>query len=235
MKLEVTICDLKIRAMSKSTLIPAERIERRILFLRGQKVMLDFQLAELYEVETKALNQAVKRNIERFPEDFMFQLSEEEAELILRSQIVTTSDSGQPVSQESLDKGSQSDKRMWSQSVTTSASRRRDSHRPYAFTEQGVAMLSSVLRSLRAVLVNIAIMRTFVQLRQMLASNADLARKLAALEEKYDEQFKVVFEAIRALMEPGLPDEAARREIGFHAGPPSRGARTRPGPRKRIT
>ena len=96
-------------------------------------------------------------------------------------------------------------------------------------------MLSSVLRSPRAVQVNIAIMRTFVQLRQMLASNADLARKLAALEEKYDEQFKVVFEAIRALMEPGLPDEAARREIGFHVAQPTKGAKSRLGSRKRIT
>jgi len=200
--------------MSKSTLIPAERIERRILFLRGQKVMLDFQLAELYEVETKVLNQAVKRNIERFPEDFMFQLSEEEAP-------------------KSSWKSGEKDMGMRSQIVT--ASKRNIRFQPYAFTEQGVAMLSSVLRSPRAVLVSIAIMRAFVQLRQMLASNADLARKLAALEEKYDEQFKVVFEAIRALMEPGLPDEAVRREIGFHVGPPSKGARSRLGPRKRIT
>jgi len=191
--------------MSKSTIIPAERIERRILFLHGQKVMLDFQLAELYEVATKALNQAVKRNIERFPEDFMFQINWEESAEIPRSQIVTL-ESGKNLK-----------------------------YLPYAFTEQGVSMLSSVLRSPRAVQVNIAIMRTFVQLRQMLASNVDLARKLAALEDKYDEQFKVVFDAIRALMEPGLPDGAAGREIGFHVGPPSKGARSRLGPRKRIT
>ena len=179
--------------MSKINLIPVERIERRILLLRGQKVMLDFQLAELYEVETKALNQAVKRNIERFPSDFMFQLSEEEMKLVLRSQIVT------------LKRG------------------QHLKYSPFAFTEQGVAMLSSVLRSPRAVLVNIAIMRTFAQLRQMLASNADLARKLAALEDKYDEQFKVVFDAIRELMakpDPIRPKHG--RQIGFHSALKSR-------------
>ena len=179
-----------------STLIPAERIERRILFLRGQKVMLDFQLAELYEVETKALNQAVKRNIDRFPEDFMFQLSEAETKEVLRSQIVT------------LDTG------IRSQTVT--ASKRNARFLPYAFTEQGVAMLSSVLHSPRAVLVNIAIMRAFVQLRQMLGANAELARKLKALENKYDAQFRVVFDAIRALMEANKPERKRRREIGFH-------------------
>jgi hypothetical protein len=225
--------------MSKSTLIPAERIERRILFLRGQKVMLDFELAELYGVEARTLNQAVKRNSERFPDDFMFQLSAEETQLVMRSQIVTVS----PVnsSQTVMSSGASHSKSTgvppsnWSQFVTTSKKYRGLAYRPYAFTEQGVSMLSSVLRSPRAVQVNIAIMRTFVQLRQMLASNADLARKLAALEDKYDEQFKVVFDAIRALMEPGLPDGAAGREIGFHVGPPSKGARSRLGSRKRIT
>lgn len=213
--------------MSKSTLTPAERIERRILFLRGQKVMLDFQLAELYEVETKALNQAVKRNIERFPEDFMFQINWEESAEILRSQIVTLD--GENASKPKQKRG------IPRSQIVTLESGKNLKYLPYAFTEQGVSMLSSVLRSPRAVQVNIAIMRTFVQLRQMLASNADLARKLAALEEKYDEQFKVVFEAIRALMEPGLPDEAARREIGFHVAPPSKGAKSRLGSRKRIT
>jgi phage regulator Rha-like protein len=176
--------------MNNASLIPATRIERSILLLRGQKVMLDFQLAELYEVETKVLNQAVKRNIERFPKDFMFQLSEEEAEVVSRSQIVTL---------------------------------KQGQHRkylPYAFTEQGVAMLSSVLRSPRAVQVNIAIMRAFVKLREMLASNADLARKLNALESKYDSQFKIVFDAIRALMSDTKPDKT--REIGFHTKLPGR-------------
>ena len=219
------------------SVIPAERIERRILLLRGQKVMLDFQLAELYEVETRTLNQAVRRNAERFPEDFVFQLTKAETEQVMRSQIVTTSSlhSSQTGmdSSENGPKAKNTTSAMRSQSVIASE-KRNIRFRPYAFTEQGVAMLSSVLRSSRAVLVNIAIMRTFVQLRQMLASNAGLARKLAALEEKYDEQFRVVFEAIRELMEPDSPAEAARREIGFHVAPPSKGASSRLNPRKRI-
>ena len=165
-------------------MIPVERIERAILFVRGQKVMLSHQLAELYGVETRVLNQAVARNRERFPNDFMFQLGWEELEN-LKSQIVTSSWGG----------------------IRTP---------PYAFSEQGVAMLSSVLHSPRAVRVNIEIMRAFVRLRQMLASNAELARKLEALEKKYDRQFKVVFDAIRRLMSPSLKP---RREIGFHVKP----------------
>ena len=164
-------------------LVPVEIIEKKILLIRGEKVMLDADLAELYCVQARVLNQAVKRNIDRFPGDFMFQLSREEDDS-LRSQIVT------------LKKG-------------------RGQHRkylPYVFTEQGVAMLSSVLNSERAVKVNIEIMRTFVRLRQMLASNAELARKLASLEKKYDEQFKVVFDAIRELMKPPEPK---RSRIGF--------------------
>lgn len=207
-----------------SNLIPAERIERRILLVRGQKVLLDFQLAELYEVETKALNQAVKRNLERFPEDFMFQLSEEETDQILRSQIVISSDGNwsQSVtgSAASASESTKARSDRWSQSVTTSAKFRRATHLPYAFTEQGVAMLSSVLRSPRAVQVNIAIMRTFVQLRQLLSSHADLARKLASLESKYDQQFKAVFDAIRELMKP--PTASQKREMGFHTGLPQR-------------
>lgn len=164
--------------------VPVERITQAILLIRGHKVMLDSDLADLYEVEIKVLNQAVKRNIERFPDDFMFQLTGEEAER-LRSQFVT------------LKPG-------------------RGQHRkylPYAFTEQGVAMLSSVLRSDRAIHVNIEIMRAFVRLRRMLASNAELAHKLAALERKYDAQFKVVFDAIRELMTP--PEPKKKRPIGF--------------------
>jgi hypothetical protein len=191
--------------MSETTLIPAERIERRILLLRGQKVMLDFELAELYGVPTKALNQAVKRNIERFPADFMFELSDEEAKLVSRSQIVTLD--GENMGKAQGNKGS-----LRSQIVTL----KRGQHlkyAPYAFTEQGVAMLSSVLRSPRAVQVNIAIMRTFVQLRQLMSTHADLAQKLKSLESKYDAQFKVVFDAIRELMsDKKLP----KREIGFH-------------------
>jgi len=153
------------------SLVPADRIEKRIFFLRGQKVMLSTDLAELYDVEPRALVQAVKRNAERFPADFMFQLTDAEFR-DLKSQIVISSWGGL----------------------------RRAT--PYAFTEQGVAMLSSVLRSSRAIQVNIEIVRAFVRLRDMLASHRDLARKLEALERKYDAQFKVVFDAIRELMAP---------------------------------
>ena len=146
--------------------------------------MLDADLADLYGVETKALNRAVRRNVGRFPDDFMFQLTFDEAEN-LKCQFGTSRWGG-----------------------------RR--YQPYAFTEQGVAMLSSVLRSERAVRVNIEIMRAFVQLRQMLASHADLARKLVALEKKYDAQFKIVFDAIRELMTP--PEPPRKRRIGFLSG-----------------
>jgi hypothetical protein len=157
-------------------------VDRKILVLRGERIMLDADLAELYEVETRALVQAVKRNGERFPPDFMFQLTAAEA-TILRSQ-----------------------------SGISSAGHGGRRYAPYAFTEHGVAMLSSVLRSERAVQVNIEIVRAFVRLRTMLAGNVELARKLAALERKYDAQFKVVFDAIRELMEPPAKP---RRPIGF--------------------
>ena len=170
---------------NNTSLIPVERIRSAIRLVRGQKVLLDNDLAPLYGVETRVLNQAVKRNAARFPEDFMFQLTSEEAEAWLRSR---------------------------SQFVILKRGENLK-YRPYAFTEQGVAMLSSVLHSDRAVQVNIEIMRAFVQLRQMLASHADLARKLEALEKKYDVRFKVVFDALRQLMKPSEP---ARREIGFH-------------------
>lgn len=169
--------------MVNTELVPLEYVERVILMIRGHKVLLDVDLAGMYGVDVKVLNQAVKRNIDRFPEDFMFQLTSEEAES-LRSQTVT------------LKSG-------------------RGQHRkylPYAFTEQGVAMLSSVLRSSRAVQVNIEIMRAFVRLRKMLQANAELSRKLAALERKYDAQFKIVFDAIRQLMKP---ETKTKRRIGF--------------------
>lgn len=156
-----------------------EQIEAKMFLIRGQKVMLS--LAESYEVEPRLLVQAVKRNIERFPEDFMFQLGREEF-ANLKSQIGISSWGG----------------------VRTA---------PYAFTEQGVSMLSSVLRSARAIQVNIEIMRAFVRLRQMLASNAELSQKLSALEKKYDIQLKAVFEAIRELMTPLEPRK--KRPIGF--------------------
>jgi hypothetical protein len=158
------------------------QVERQIYFIRGEKVMLDFDLAALYGVETRALKQAVRRNSDRFPNDFMFRLTSEEIrQLVSQNVIPTRGKFGGAV--------------------------------PMAFTEQGVAMLSSVLRSKRAVQVNIAIMRAFVRLREMLLSNAVLARKLDALERKYDTQFKVVFDAIRELMTPPAPPQ---RQIGFH-------------------
>lgn len=166
-----------------TALLPRERIERSILLLRGQKVILDADIAALYGVPTKALTQAVKRNLVRFPSDFVFQLSPEEVEL-LRSQSVTSKREGR-------------------------GGRR---YLPYAFTEQGVAMLSTVLRSQRAILVNIEIMRTFVRLREILSTHRQLAQKLAAMERKYDGQFKVVFEAIRQLMEP---EPSKLKRIGF--------------------
>ena len=165
----------------KRAIVPVEQIEQMIFLLRGQKVMLSPHLAELYGVEPRVLVQAVKRNIDRFPDDFMFQLTAEEFD-DLKSQIVISSWGG---------------------------ARRA---RPYAFTEHGVAMLSSVLRSKRAVQVNIEIMRAFVRLRQMLSAHKDLERKLAALENKYDDQFKIVFEAIAELM---TPLEKPRKRIGF--------------------
>ena len=170
--------------MSNTNLI-SESIEESIYLIRGEKVMLDRDLAKLYGVLTGALNQAVRRNRERFPEDFMFQLTSAEVAKLNLSQI-----------------------------VIGSAKHRDPRYRPYAFTEQGVAMLSSVLRSKRAITVNIEIMRAFVKLRQMLTSNAELARRLDQLESKYDKQFKVVFEAIRQLMSP---PERGRKEIGFRS------------------
>ena len=182
--------------------------------------MLDSDLAELYGVETRALNQAVQRNLERFPEDFMFQLTWEESALVLRSQVVILDTANRGNTSKSLTS-------LRSQIVTLKRGRHLK-FRPYAFTEQGVAMLSSVLRSERAVQVNIAIMRAFVQLRKMLASHADLARKLKALERKYDAQFRIVFDAIRELMEESKPKRPRRREIGFHTAMTP----AKPGPRK---
>jgi len=196
--------------------ISPERVENVVLLLRGQKVILDFHLAALYGVETKVLNQAVRRNEERFPEDFMFRLDWEESRQVLRSQIVTLNSGIATVPPRNRNSSR-------SQIVTlnedAARSRGRNiKYRPLAFTEQGVAMLSSVLRSPRAVQVNIEIMRAFVRLRQWMASNVELARKLAALEKKYDQQFKIVFDAIRELMDDSIPVKPVHgREIGFHA------------------
>ncbi len=170
--------------MSNTDLISTERIEKSIYLIRGEKVMLDRDLASLYRVETGALNRAVKRNFQRFPQDFMFQLTETESES-LRCQI-------------GISKTGRGGRRFL----------------PYVFTEQGVAMLSSVLNSERAVLVNIEIMRAFVKLRQMLTSNAELARRLDELESKYDKNFKVVFTAIRQLMRTPVRNQ---KQIGFRS------------------
>jgi len=160
--------------------VPIELVERRIYLIRGQKVMFDSDLADLYEVETKVLNQAVKRNLERFPQEFMFRLTLEEAKNLigLRSQIVT------------LKRG------------------QHLKYAPYAFTEQGVAMLSSVLRSKRAIQVNIAIMKAFVRLREVLATHKDLARKV----EAHDDQIKHIWKVIKHLLEPAY---SSRPKFGF--------------------
>ncbi len=163
------------------TLITSAQIEDKIFLIRGQKVMLSTDLARLYGVESRALVQAVKRNIDRFPRDFMFQLTDEEFQN-LKSQIVTSSWGGL----------------------------RRAA--PYAFTENGVAMLSSVLNSKRAIQVNVQIMRTFTKIREMIATHKDLVRKLDALEKKYDEQFQIVFQAIRQLL---AEEEKPKKKIGF--------------------
>ena len=171
--------------MTKHDLVvPVARIQKSIFLIRGQKILLDMDLAEFYEVETRSLIQAVKRNIERFPSDFVFQLDQDEFDS-LRSQIVISKGKG---------------------------GRR---YLPYAFTEQGVAMLSSVLRSKRAIQVNVAIMRTFVKLREILLTHKELAHQLVDLErrlEDHDEQIQTIFEAIRQLM---APPEKPRKKIGF--------------------
>jgi hypothetical protein len=168
----------------KTSLIPIDRIERAILLVRGEKVMLDADLAAIYGVETGALNRAVKRNASRFPKDFMFKLTPKEAEA-LRCQV-------------GISKAGRGGRR----------------YLPNAFTEHGALMLANVLNSERATQTSVQVVRAFVRLRQLLASNAELARKLAALEKKYDAQFRVVFEAVRKLMTPPKPPK--RREIGFH-------------------
>ncbi|MBI5815271.1 MAG: ORF6N domain-containing protein [Nitrospinae bacterium] len=170
-------------ADNKISFLPSERIDQSILIVRGHKAILDKDLAELYGVTTGNLNKAVSRNLDRFPADFMIQLTLEEFD----------------------------DLKFHFGRSSWGGTRKP----PRAFTEQGVAMLSSVLKSKKAAYVNIEIMRAFVRLRQILASNADLDRKLANLEKKYDAQFKVVFDAIRQLMNPALP---ARPKIGFKRG-----------------
>jgi len=183
---EVTIRDLKQGGDMSKEIVPHEVLASKIFLIRGHKVMLDRDLAQLYGIEPKRLNEQVKRNRKRFPPDFMLQLTKEEGANVLRSQNAT------------LKKG-------------------RGMHLkylPFAFTENGVAMLSSVLNSERAIEVNIQIMRTFTKLRELLNTHADLRRKLEEMEKKYDYQFKVIFDAIKSLI--STPDEPAKK-IGFTA------------------
>ena len=181
---------MRKKKAANDQIISVEVVERRILLIRGHKVMLDSQLAELYEVPTYRLNEAVKRHRRRFPEDFRFQLTKEETES-LTSQFAMSN-------------------------TTSTPGRGGRRTQPFVFTEQGVAMLSSVLNSERAIAVNIAIIRTFVRLRQILSTNKDFADRLAAVEKKFDRQFKVVFDVLRQLTEPApaLP----KRRIGFATG-----------------
>jgi len=167
----------------ETNIVPVERIESKIYYLRGKKVMIDRDLSMLYGVPTKVLNQAVRRNKSRFPDDFMFQLNKNEVE-ILRSQIVTLQEN-----------------------------ELHGKYVPYVFTEQGVAMLSSILKSKKAIQVNIQIVRTFTKLREMIASNAELRKKLDNLERKYDDQFSAVFKAIKSLIVD--KENPKRGEIGF--------------------
>jgi hypothetical protein len=192
-------------------IVLADQIALRIRNFRREKGLLNFDLAALYGVETRVLNQAVKRNADRFPSDFMFQLSIEETETISQ---LTTSSAGHTVSDSS-------------QIVMSLGKHRGKRYRAYAFTEQGVAMLSSILNSERAVKVNIVIMRAFVKLRQILETNRELAKKFAELEQrvgKHDEEIAAILEAIRQLM---APRDKPRREIGFHVREKARHYRAR--------
>ena len=177
-------------------LIKPENIVSRIYFIRGEKVMLDSDLALLYAVETRIMNQAVKRNIDRFPEDFMFRLTIQELRA-LKSQVGIDNDE---------------DTSNSSQFVMSSRKHRGSIYLPLVFTEQGVAMLSGILKSKSAIEVNIAIMRTFVQLRKLMDTNKELAKKIDSLEEKYDEQFQTVFQAIRQLIHK---ENKPRKIIGY--------------------
>lgn len=164
------------------SLVPKERIIHKMYWIREQRVMFDVDLAELYEVPTKRLNEQVRRNKERFPEDFMFQLSEKEADT-MRSQFATASE------------------------------KRNVRYRPFAFTEQGVAMLSSVLRSKRAIAVNIHIVRTFTRMRELLLTHKELREKIERMEQKYDKNFRVVFDALKQMI--AMKKEEPQRKIGF--------------------
>lgn len=192
------------RSMNKKKslqIIPDERVIKQIFFVRGKKVMFDSDLAEMYGVETKALNQAVKRNKERFPKDFMFQLTLKEATMFLgsRSQIVTLKET---------------DSQMLRSPFATSKRGGNVKYAPYVFTEQGVAMLSSVLKSKRAIQINIHIMRVFTELREMLLTHKDLRDKIEKMEKKYDKQFRMVFDAMKQMM---IEKTEPVKKIGFVA------------------
>lgn len=192
-----------MKTKKEKQLIPQVIIEQKIFLIRGKKVMLDSDLAVLYGVETKALKRAVKRNIDRFPEDFMFQLSKEEGGAFSRYQFGT------------LDKDMKS-KNLRYQFGTSSHGGSR--YLPFAFTEQGVAMLSGILNSKKAIAVNVQIIRTFVRLREMIISNKELRIRLDKLEEKYDKRFKVIFDTLRKLLEDDKNDKKEiknTRKIGF--------------------
>ena len=183
---EAPICDLKFNHLSMSkneSLIPIERIEQKIYVIRGERVILDSDLAAVYGVETKVLNQSVRRNLKRFPADFMFQVTKDEY-TNLRSQIVTSS-------------------------VDNYGGRR---YLPYVFTEHGALMAANIINSERAVDASVQVVRAFVKMRNMLASNAELAKKIESMEKKYDSQFKSVFDAIKRLM---LPPDKPKGSIGF--------------------
>jgi phage regulator Rha-like protein len=174
----------------QGVLIALERIERSIIFLRGQKVMLDADLAVLYGVTTRRLKEQVRRNLDRFPSDFMFELTEEE-----KSEVVANCDHLTKL--------------------------KFSPYLPYAFTEHGALMLANVLNSHKAVQVSVQIVRTFIRLRELLATHKDLAHKLEEMEKKYDQQFKVVFEAIRQLITaPDNVQDKPKRQIGFKVAEP---------------
>jgi hypothetical protein len=202
--MDVQSISARRRELANTDHLPAEQIERSIVILRGLKVLLDHDLARMYGVDVRTLIQSVKRNAARFPEDFMFRLTAEEVSGQKPSTVIARAEPA----------GDTDPPDLRSQSVISRSWGGRR-YLPHAFTEQGVAMLSSDLRSPRAVQVNIEIMRAFVRLRRLLETNAELSRKLAALEAKYDRQFRVVFDAIRELMTP--PDPPAR-PIGFGRG-----------------
>lgn len=188
----------RIKKDEKSPIL-FEVIEQKVFLLRGKKVMIDSDLADLYRVQTKVLNQAVGRNINRFPDDFMFQLSSEEAE-------------------------------WWKSQFVTSKSILQGKRKlPFAFTEQGIAMLSSVLRSKRAISVNVQIMRTFIRLREYMRDNSDIRHKLELLERKYDENFHIVFEAIKKILDHDVDDK--KKMIGFDT---ENKTGRRNGPRRRL-